>query len=314
MEDSTLPTKIEGHTLKYKLKDDPIMSIDSDTTEQDSPKKTFQLTNASTRYITALILIPIVIAVTAIGGLTWAIGIGLVAVIGSAEFFVMAHGRESQGSLLIGLPIIASFIVGFYLEEPLIWIIGLGVGSLLTVAWTYINPPRDLRLAFVQLLTTLSGVVYLGLPLAFAIAIRNIEDDGLAWILVIYASTWGTDSFAYFGGRLFGKTPLAPKISPKKTREGAVAGVIGGFIPAFIFVAIQLEVTVGVIIVLAIAPFVAIIGDLFESGIKRYFGVKDSHLEGFNVLPGHGGVLDRVDALLWVFALYAIFLLINGIL
>lgn len=285
------------------------MSTDSESTPT---KKSFQLSNASIRYITALILIPIVIAVTAIGGLIWAIGIGIMAVIGSAEFFAMTYGRESQGSLLIGLPIIVSLIVGFHLEEPLIWMIGLGVGSVLTVVWAYINPPRDLRLAFVQLLTTLSGVVYLGLPLAFAIAIRNIEDDGLAWVLVVYASTWGTDSFAYFGGRLFGKTPLAPKLSPKKTREGAIAGIIGGFIPAFIVVAVQLEITIGVIIVLALAPLVAIIGDLFESAIKRYFGVKDSHLKGFNILPGHGGVLDRIDALLWVFALYATYLLISG--
>jgi len=279
-----------------------------------TPVKSIQLTNASTRYLTAIIVLPIVIGVTSLGGIAWGISMGILALIGGAEFYNMAQGRESQGSTLLGISMIVLVIIGFYIESMSIVLMVLGIGIVLTFILEYIRHPDDPKRALIQTLTTLGGVVYVGLPLAFAIAIRNIEDDGFAWILVVFASTWGTDSFAYFGGRMFGKTPLAPKISPKKTREGAIIGIIGGFIPAFLIVALLLEVTTSVLVVLAIAPFIAIIGDLFESIIKRYFGVKDSHLEGLNLLPGHGGVLDRIDALLWVFVLYYIYLTVVNIL
>jgi phosphatidate cytidylyltransferase len=118
--------------------------------------------------------------------------------------------------------------------------------------------------------------------------------------MLIFALTWGTDSLAYIGGRLWGKTLLAPHISPKKTREGALVGIIGGIVPGILILLASDKLTVPLVLLVAVGPFIAILGDLVESGLKRAFGVKDSHIYGLNILPGHGGVLDRVDALILV--------------
>ncbi len=153
--------------------------------------------------------------------------------------------------------------------------------------------------------------MYSGLPPAFIILIRALP-DGLLWMFLIFALTWGTDTFAYLGGRMWGKHLLAPSISPKKTVEGAVVGVIGGFILGLFTIVASQKVTPILIILVLIAPPLAVVGDLFESRLKRYFHVGDSHLNGFNIIPGHGGVLDRTDALIWVVTLFYIYFLLIG--
>ncbi len=106
-----------------------------------------------------------------------------------------------------------------------------------------------------------------------------------------------TDTFAYLGGRLVGKTPLAPQISPKKTLEGSVAGLVGGSVCGFWFLTtLQHSSPTWVILVVCISgSLFSQVGDLFESTLKRYSGVKDSG----KILPGHGGILDRIDGLLF---------------
>ncbi len=151
------------------------------------------------------------------------------------------------------------------------------------------------------------GLVYIGIPTLMLISMRQMP-NGMVWIALVYALTWGTDTFAYIGGRLWGKTPLAPRISPKKTREGAIAGVIGSFFASMLVLIVAGRFDPVFLLLLSIAPAAAIIGDLFESAIKRTAEIKDSHLAGFNIFPGHGGVLDRVDSLIFVSALTFIFL------
>ncbi len=107
-----------------------------------------------------------------------------------------------------------------------------------------------------------------------------------------------TDTFAYLGGRMFGRTPLAPQISPKKTLEGGIAGLLGGSLCGFWFLS-SLEHTSPMWVLIAICVASSLfsqVGDLFESTLKRFSGVKDSG----KILPGHGGVLDRIDGLLFV--------------
>jgi phosphatidate cytidylyltransferase len=157
-------------------------------------------------------------------------------------------------------------------------------------------------------LITLGSVLYVGFPAAFAIAIRNLP-DGLLWLVVVFCITWGTDMLAYIGGRLWGRTKLAPMISPKKTLEGAIVGVVGGILPAAIVLGLNNKFTVATLVLLALGPLLAILGDLVESWLKRAFQVKDSHLMGFDILPGHGGVLDRVDGLIVVVTFVYVFLL-----
>jgi phosphatidate cytidylyltransferase len=140
------------------------------------------------------------------------------------------------------------------------------------------------------------GVFYIGFPLATLIALR-LMDNGREWIALVLAGTWATDTFAMFGGKYFGRTPLTP-ISPKKTREGTVIGVVLGAVAVIVAgLLLDLWEDYRLIIILAaiLLPPLAVLGDLLESKIKRNYDQKDSG----SLLPGHGGILDRIDSTLF---------------
>lgn len=145
--------------------------------------------------------------------------------------------------------------------------------------------------------TLLIGVLYIGFGFVFLAEARI--DEGLLWTLAVLISIWATDSGAYFVGRKFGKTKLAEKVSPNKTIEGSIGGIIIALIIGLIM---QMSFqpfdnygeTVLLILVVSIAGQV---GDLVESALKRHFKVKDSG----KLLPGHGGILDRLDSWIFVF-------------
>ncbi len=166
---------------------------------------------------------------------------------------------------------------------------------------------------------TIGAGLYVGLPVFAAITLRQTAGEldtgwasdlgawftlngeshalGMAWAIVAVAATWLSDTSALFVGRSLGRTPLIPHISPKKTLEGAAGGVLGAVITTVVLVSIlgipdvTMPRAIGIGVVLAV---VGICGDLMESFIKRCAGVKDSG----TLIPGHGGVFDRTDALL----------------
>lgn len=146
----------------------------------------------------------------------------------------------------------------------------------------------------------LVSVFYVGVGFYYFMATREAT-DGLLYIVFALVVVWSTDSGAYFVGRKLGKHKLWPEISPKKTIEGFVGGIVIAVIAAVIFEWISgLEVKWTVLlIVTVIASVIGQLGDLVESAIKRHYGVKDSG----NILPGHGGILDRFDSLLFVLPL-----------
>ena len=140
------------------------------------------------------------------------------------------------------------------------------------------------------------GLVYAPLMMAPLILLRR-EPDGLALVFLVLAVTWLGDTGAYFAGRFAGKTPLFPRVSPKKTREGVGGGVIAAVIGACIVKQVGgVNLSWAVLVPLAaVLDLAGVLGDLAESLLKRAWGVKDS---GW-IMPGHGGILDRVDALLF---------------
>lgn len=139
------------------------------------------------------------------------------------------------------------------------------------------------------------GVMYCGL--FTGVVVLATRQFGGPYFLALVLLSFITDTFAYFGGRFMGKRPLAPLISPKKTLEGSFWGLIGGSLGGFLYLN-SLEHTSSIatlIITCLAASLFSQVGDLFESMVKRYSGVKDSG----KIMPGHGGVLDRIDGLLF---------------
>jgi len=141
------------------------------------------------------------------------------------------------------------------------------------------------------------GVVYVGLPCLALAWLRARPEDGLATLLWVLALVWATDTGAYVAGRGIGGPKLAPRISPNKTWAGLGGGMIAaaavGWAASFVVEGATAAIVVPLSAALAVVEQA---GDLFESAVKRHFGVKDSS----RLIPGHGGVLDRVDGLLAV--------------
>jgi phosphatidate cytidylyltransferase len=167
----------------------------------------------------------------------------------------------------------------------------------------------SMREGMLGLMGTLTGVCYLGFCLYPAIPIRFDFEAGLQWILILLAVIWAGDTGALAAGKTLGRTPFAPVISPKKTYEGAIGGLLSGVLAAAVlqhflfkdlpfFHVILLSVVLGVF---------GQLGDLAESMLKRAAGTKDSS----QLIPGHGGVLDRIDSLL--FALPVLYLYLEWV-
>ncbi|MCK8781003.1 phosphatidate cytidylyltransferase [Rhizobium sp. NTR19] len=148
------------------------------------------------------------------------------------------------------------------------------------------------------------GIVYSGLSGISLAAIRADDQAGLMAMLFIFAVVWATDILAYFVGRALKGPKLAPRISPGKTWSGAVGGTVSAIIASSALTLVVFSrLSLWTIVIAFLLSVASQIGDLFESFIKRRFGVKDSS----HLIPGHGGVMDRVDGL--VFACFAAFLL-----
>ena len=143
---------------------------------------------------------------------------------------------------------------------------------------------------------------YVGAPMMYALVLRG-ADQGFEWMLLTLLTVFATDTAAFFGGRTFGKTPLAPNVSPNKTREGAVIGMFAAVITCVVGATyLKLDAIMWQTLILGvIIGLSAQLGDLMESRMKRKAGVKDS---GF-LIPGHGGILDRFDSI--VFTMPAVY-------
>jgi len=166
----------------------------------------------------------------------------------------------------------------------------LAAGILMLREWAHLTASSAHRAAW-----WLLGVIYIATPCYFLVWLREIPDIGLFVILLIISVVWATDIGAYLFGRLIGGPKLAPKISPGKTWAGAIGGLFCGVIISQYLIYMAGGDSYSGMLYGAIISFTGQLGDLFESFIKRKFGVKDSG----NVIPGHGGMLDRLDSLLF---------------
>lgn len=153
------------------------------------------------------------------------------------------------------------------------------------------------------------GTLYVGLPCLALNWTRSIPDDGLTTLLWVLGLVWATDTAAYFAGRAIGGPKLTPRISPNKTWAGLAGGVVAAAGVGLVFAVVTTIVTPWLFVLISASlALVEQVGDLFESSVKRHFGVKDSG----GLIPGHGGVLDRADGLIAVAIAVVVLTLLAG--
>ena len=254
------------------------------------------------RLFTAAIGVPLALAAVFWLPETWFFVVVLVLVLGAALEFIRLCQPRTAGVPLRMLPllvVVAAVAMGPGLGqlEPfqsesmgsILWalVLSVGVGTLVLLART----PPDQSLATLGAMTF--GVPYFSLPVASFYHLQR-QDPWVVFLLL--AVVWVGDAAALYGGTLWGRRKLAPVVSPHKTWEGATAGFITGVLVAGIWSYLRLgKISASVVALGAVVAVVAQLGDLVESLIKRGASVKDSG----NLLPGHGGLLDRLDALLF---------------
>ncbi|MFQ5856785.1 MAG: phosphatidate cytidylyltransferase [Anaerolineae bacterium] len=259
------------------------------------------------RVLSAIVLVPVVLGATYFGGWVFFTLVFIVTLLAGYEFFALLASRGYHPAPVLGLALIAGLIIAASLPDRHLDRLVLAVGLILSLLWQIGRSP--LRRSLSDWALTMTGAVYIGWLAGFMISVRELP-DGLGWILVILVGTWANDSAAYLtgvylAGRYLGRHAFAPTVSPKKTWEGSVAGwlmctaVTAGLAT---FLGAPLPSSIGIGLAVGI---LGTMGDLGVSVIKRQVGVKDSS----SLIPGHGGMLDRVDSLLFASVIVYYFVL-----
>ena len=252
------------------------------------------------RILTGLILLPLLVLFIYFAGPVWfALLVTVVAVPALQELFTMSLPGERALERTLGV-ICGAGLVPLISLAPHPWALG-GISLLfIFLAVVFLLRFRDLASVINHFNLLLLGFLYIPLLLAHLAMLRGLP-DGRGWVFLVMLVVMAGDSCAYFCGITWGRHPLYPAISPKKSVEGAIGGLLGSLAGALLashwFLSV-LTVGDGVILGLLLGG-VGQLGDLFESMLKRSFGVKDSG----TLIPGHGGMLDRLDSLLFVFPL-----------
>jgi phosphatidate cytidylyltransferase len=255
------------------------------------------------RILVVVVLLPLVIGVVYLGG-WWLFALALAGgLIALHELYRIA--RDTRPLVLAGY---LGFVLALLGEAlgGVPWLLG-GILCTLLLCFLFFGLSHERPSATAAFGVTTLGVVWIGGGLGSLLLVRDIPEFGFWALIAVLFSVFASDTAAYFVGRAIGRHKLAPAISPGKTWEGFVAGVVAGTVVAFLILYRDREEFLSMPESLALGAFVAlasVAGDLFESAVKRDLQVKDSG----SLLGGHGGMLDRLDALLFAgpAALYTI--------
>lgn len=239
------------------------------------------------RIYTAVATIPLFLAMIYFQGLFLQIGLAFITLIGLYEFSRLGEDNIYWDYLFFaGLSLLGLAYTGLYQSFLVLWLIIQLIYYLIRATFSDYRPLGQLW--------HVVAVLYVAGLFSFIWLLRI--NYGIEWTLFGIVLTWITDSVAYFTGINFGKTILSSRISPKKTKEGAVGGLIGAALVGLIFAILYSHSIPLLVMIAIILSFLGQIGDLVESAIKREKQVKDSG----KILPGHGGILDRFDSMLFV--------------
>lgn len=245
------------------------------------------------RIQTAILAIIVFLPFVLIGGKPFEIFVYILATIGLVELMRMREiGKYSLPAIL------AIALLWLILGSiPIFWVTKSEVIMLFVLLLLSYTVLVKNKFTFDEAGFILLSTIYIGMGFFYLIETR--QDAGLIFLFYVLLVIWATDTGAYFGGKAIGKRKLWPEISPNKTIEGAVAGIVLACVVAIIFYLIEPFSDYSLLLVIGVTILVSIsgqIGDLVESAFKRHYDVKDSG----NILPGHGGILDRLDSLLFV--------------
>jgi len=260
------------------------------------------------RVIVAIVLLPIGMAAIFYGGIYYIALISILLGLAAWEYVQLfnAGGYRASGVLVVGgtLSFAALRSLNYFFNSS--WVTDIAwLASIVTIiSMTYhlIQYERGRDQAATDFAVTISGIFYIGLLGSYLILLRSLP-EGVWWVLTALPAVWFADSGAYFYGRVYGKRKLSPRLSPKKSWEGYIAGIIVSILGTAAFAAMwrlpagagtELTALRGAILGLIISVL-APLGDLGQSMIKRQVDVKDSS----NLIPGHGGAFDRIDSWLW---------------
>ncbi len=247
--------------------------------------------NLVLRIASAAVMIPLALGAAYVDGWFFAIFWGAAAIAVLWEWIALVAGPGQKATFSAGASALAAAAVVGELHRPIAALLLIGLGALAAAIFA----PRARRVWII------AGVGYAGLMLLAPLVLRGDEQRGLAALLFLFAIVWTTDVLAYFGGRAFGGPKLCPPISPKKTWSGAITGTLGATVVGVLVVrGFGPTSWIAIAVIAFILSMLSQAGDLLESWIKRRFGAKDAG----HLIPGHGGVMDRLDGF-WAAALAA---------
>ncbi|MFH1866149.1 MAG: phosphatidate cytidylyltransferase [Candidatus Eisenbacteria bacterium] len=256
----------------------------------------------ASRLLTASVGVPITVVCSLVGGIPFLLAMNLVIGVGLFEFYRMMEAKGIRPYKIVGVA--AGLGVSWY-----VYFLG-GVFSSLFITLVLIAIMtmelcrRDGELAVFHISTTILGVFYVAWLGSHIILLRQLGEDiigadfGGFFVILAFSLAWGTDTGAYFVGNAIGKRKLLPRVSPSKSVEGALGGIVVAIVVALVARAtiVPLLTVLDALLLGVTAPIMAILGDLVESLMKRDVRIKDTS----HALPGHGGMLDRFDSVLFV--------------
>lgn len=250
-----------------------------------------------TRLLSSIVLVVLMVAAILAGNTFFAVFFLVISLVGMMELYRI-FGLHKSILGFVGYALAIGYDMAVFWEND-IWAEIFLIGGLMAVMTVYVSLFPKYNSS--QVMVTYFGFVYVAVMLSFVFRIRMMQ-DGFYLIWLVFICSWINDTCAYCVGMLMGKHKMTPKLSPKKTIEGAVGGVVGTAIVGAIYGHFLMQGRAGFAhpemacaIACALAAVLSIIGDLAASAIKRNYNIKDYG----NLIPGHGGILDRFDSVIF---------------
>lgn len=250
------------------------------------------------RLMSGIVLVLVLTGVLYYGGMATFLATALVSLIGYYELLkVFKVEKSAIGVVAYTVSIIYYLLLMVELDQ-FILPLGLVLMTILLGIYVFTFP----KYHFTEIAAGFFGFFYVSMMLSYVYQIRSLKGGGV-YVVLLFLSSWGNDTLAYCSGMLFGKHKMSPKLSPKKSVEGAIGGVVGAGLLGFLYslvagnlIKVEQNLSLVFVLICMVGALISIIGDLAASAIKRNFDIKDYG----TLIPGHGGILDRFDSVIFI--------------